>query len=67
MKYTVIAWLVDKRCNDNCNLKEYDTDSLEDAIAWVGKIKKAWGDSAVLIDRTSGKERHIELREDQRA
>ncbi len=67
MKYTVMAWLVDRRCNDDCNLKAYDTDSMEDAMAWIGKIKKAWGDSVVLIDRTSGEEKHIELREDQRA
>ena len=66
MKYTATAWLVDRRCNDDCNIKTYDTDSLEDAIAWVGKIKKAWGDSAVLIDRERGEERYIELREDQR-
>ena len=67
MKCTVMAWLVDKRCNDDCNLKTYDADSLEDAMVWIGKIRKAWGESVVLIDRTSGEERHIELRDDQRA
>lgn len=61
-----MAWLVDRRCNDDCNLKAYNTDSVEDAMAWTSKIKKAWGDSVVLIDRTSGEEKHIELREDQR-
>ena len=66
MKYTVMAWLVDKRCNDDCNLKTHNTDSLEDAMAWISKIKKAWGDSVVLIDRTNGEEKYIELRDDQR-
>lgn len=67
MRYMVTAWLVDKRCNDNCRIKVYNTDSLEDAVAWVGKIKKAWGDSVILYDRTEHRETYIELREDQRA
>lgn len=43
MNYTVTAWLLDKRCNCNCNLKTYDTDSLEDAMIWINKIKKGVG------------------------
>lgn len=65
-KYTVVAWLFDKRCNDDCNLKSYDFNSLEEASVWIGKIKKAWGDSVMLIDRTSGEVKHIELRKEQR-
>lgn len=66
MNYTVTAWLLDKRCNCNCNLKTYDTDSLEDAMIWINKIKKAWGDSVMLYDRLNNKIRYIELRNDQR-
>lgn len=66
MNYTVTAWLLDKRCNDNCNLKTYDTDFLEDAMTWISKIKKAWGDSVMLYDSLNDKFRYIKLRDDQR-
>lgn len=66
MNYTVTAWLFDKRCNDNCNLKSHDTNSLEDAMIWINKIKKAWGDSVILYDNQNNKMKYIELRDDQK-
>ena len=65
-RYTVVAWLVDKRCYDNCRIQTYDTDTKEDAIKWTSKIKKAYGDSVKLIDNSDkGGEDYILLREDQ--
>lgn len=63
--YTVMAWLVDKRCNDNCRLITYDTESYDDAIQWVSKLKKCYGDSVLLLNRIDNKEESIELRKDQ--
>ncbi len=64
-RYTVIAWLYDKRYNDNCRIQTYDTDTKEDAIKWISKIKKAHGDSVKLIDNESCKEEYLLLRADQ--
>lgn len=66
-RYTVTAWIVDRRCNDNCNLKSFETDTLEDAMALISKIKKAWGDSVRIYDKAKDETRYIELRDDQKS
>ena len=63
-RYTVMAWIYDRRCLGNCRLTTYDTDDYNDALRWISKIKKAFGDGVKLIDRVNG-ESSVLLRDDQ--
>lgn len=65
-RYTVMAWLYDKRYNQDCHLTAYDTDDYDDAMKWISRIKKTWGDSVKLINREDNTEKDILVREDQR-
>ena len=65
-RYTVIAWVLDKRYADDCRIETFNTEDLDEAKNWVSKLKKAWGDSVELHDRETGKTEAILLRDDQR-
>ena len=63
--YSVIAWVYDKRCNDNCRIKTFDTESYDEALKWISTLKQCYGDSAELINRVTQNNESIELRKDQ--
>ena len=63
--YSVIAWIFDKRCNDNCRIVTYDTENYDDAIQWISKLKKCYGDSVELHNRVDNNVEYIELQKEQ--
>ena len=42
-RYTMMAWLFDRRCNENCKLTTYKADTRDELLAQMNKIKKSVG------------------------
>ena len=67
-RYSAIAYLYDKRANEQCRIKTYSSDDYDEIKQWASKIKRAWGDSVKVIDNQgdpSDKSLWISLRDDQ--